>query len=199
MSRRTTHVAIVISAGATLLLALAASHMRSTDTGRRFNFVVLGRQSFDAGEAGALLRAEAHAASDEELAVIAQRVAAEHPPDRLALLSAQLRSLRADARGGRLGVMISEAGALRYLSAPLLEIAGREYHSGRFVPRDFEKAMRYLDDPALRGEPSYAFFLGLVLVDERNPGGDATRGRQLIEQAAAGGFPRAVRWLAENG
>jgi TPR repeat protein len=77
-----------------------------------------------------------------------------------------------------------------------MTLIGEIYRLGLGVPQDAAIATDWFERAAERGDINATFALASILLDERNPKRDATRGGALMEKAAAAGHPAANYNLA---
>lgn len=158
-----------------------------------------GKYVEDLSGRAASLAVQARGASDAVLWEMAGDLVTTQSPDGVNLISMYLVSDYPEPGPPRLGVFAAEQGALRWNDRSLLWRAGTEYGNGRFVGRDYIKAMRYLGNPVLMSLPSGPFDLGELLLAEDNPYRDLVKGLELIRKSAAQGYDPAIKRLQELG
>lgn len=159
---------------------------------------VMGKGAEDIDERGAELTLRAGSAGDDELRAIADDLVRNGSPRLIKDLVDYLFK-KGGAGGRRLAVFMAEQGGPRWHDRLLLVRAGAEYRYGRFVERDYAKAMRYFDNPAVAALPGVQLQLGEVLLAEDNPARDRERGLELIRKSAEWGFEPAIERLKELG
>lgn len=93
---------------------------------------------------------------------------------------------------GALALLESAAGAGNADAARFLGLAYDGYGGG--VPKDHEAAMRWFEEAARLGDAHGCFVVGVTLLEAEAPEG-RVRGFELIERAAALGFPHACGYL----
>jgi hypothetical protein len=136
--------------------------------------------------------------SAQELERFASKISAANGPLELYPIYVQLTKEDADKDSAKFGVLILDKGAQRYQTAPLIFRAGLEFSLGRFVPKDYVKAEKYLSDPLLADNQSARYFLAITYLAPDNPSPDQNRGLGLLEELAGSGFGAAQNYLRQR-
>jgi hypothetical protein len=136
--------------------------------------------------------------SAQELERFASNISVANGPLELYPIYVQLTKPDADKDLAKFGVLILEKGAQRYQTATLIFRAGLEFSVGRFVPKDYVKAERYLSDPLLADNQSARYFLAISYLAPDNPSPDRNRGLGILEELAGSGFGPAQNYLRQR-
>ena len=119
-------------------------------------------------------------------------VVRRHPPPVLLEL---YRDLAKAKRTGRLSVTVLDRAAERYQDRAIMGRVAREYSVGRFVEKDYPKAIRYYSKPMLFRSAGIKYYLAEIYLAEDNPDRDVERGLKLLRVAAGEGDARAAARL----
>lgn len=122
----------------------------------------------------------------------AAEIVREQPP---VILMELFQELTKTPEARALAVRIVEMGAERYQEVTIKVRVAREYSVGRFVEKDYPKAIRLYADPVIRDLPGVKYYLGEIYLAQDNPGRDEERGLRLLREAATQGVALAIARL----
>ncbi len=199
--KRTVSIAIAVLLAVTVVAAVGVWQIRKgTDVDALVSAVVKGQSSekFDTSATAASLAELASGQGEADLRTIAQKTVEKLDPGPLSAVSESLLKEHEDPDSRRLAVFLAEAGADAYHAKALLNRAGLENWLGRYIPKDYDKAIKYLSDPALSNSAASQFYLGQALLAEDNPKRDAAAGLGFIKAAADMGLKDAQDWFAKH-
>lgn len=189
--RSTLHVSVVAS----LVLAglcLTGFYFLNAPTGAAR---LIARMPSDPSEASAFLLDTSANMNSAEMAALAREVGTSLDAKTLSIITQAM--IYTKGYKGPLAVLIAEDGAVRFGDPALLNRAGLEYLTGRFIGRDYRKAALYLSNPNLARSMISQFYLAEVLLAKDNPDRDPERGRKLLKMAADAGIEAARKRLAQ--
>lgn len=134
---------------------------------------------------------------NKDVASLANQIAAGRSPYELVAISEFLIVEAKAPRAAEIGAVIAENGADLYGDANLLHRAGVENYLGRHVPKDYQRAQKYLENPLLRFVPYSQYFLGELLAAGDNPNRDLALAIDRLQFAADKGVTEAKQRLQQ--